>query len=100
MLNRALPLRYLHIDRAYTQAMTLRILYQYGGHEKTHGLIVENRAGERSQITHFEISGCVSNQREAGGVGFREAIEREGGNVLNDGCLGGCIEAVFRHATA
>src|SRR5271156_2789791 len=99
MLNHALPLRHLHIDWAYAQAVTLRIFYQYSRHVKTHGLIVENRTGERSQVTHLEISGRVGNQREAGGVRFRKAIKREGSNVLNNGCLSSCIEAVFRHAT-
>ena len=31
---------------------------------------------------------------------FREAVEREGSNVLDDVFLGSCIDSVFRHAAA
>src|ERR1700722_18863430 len=98
MLNCAWPLRDLHIDRPYAQAMALRIFYQHRRHVKTHWLIVEYGAGERSQITHLEISRSISNERKAGGMRFREAIERERGNVLNNIVLGGSIETVLGHA--
>ena len=49
---------------------------------------------------HLEISRGVGNQGKAGGMGFRKAIEGEGGNVLNNVVLGGGIQPILRHAAA
>jgi hypothetical protein len=57
-------------------------LYQNRRHVEPHWLIVENRASESGQILHLQVGGGISDEREAGRVGFGETIERERADIL------------------
>src|ERR1019366_7148709 len=74
--HRAIPLGYVYISRQHAEPVALRIFDQYGRMIKTHGLIVEQGACERSQIVTFEIRAPIGQQREARGVRFGEPVER------------------------
>ena len=80
--------------------MALRVLHQRGGTVEAHGLIVEQGGGEGGQVMALEVGAGVGQQGEAGGVGFRKAIEREGGDGLHDLLLGLGSDAVAGHAGA
>ena len=56
------------------------------------------RGGEGSEVVDLEICAGVGDEREAGGVGFGESVEREGDDGLNDLFLRLGLDAVARHA--
>ena len=97
MFDRASPIRHLNVDWSNAQPMTLRVLHKYGGHVEAHRLIVQNRTGKRGEILHFQIGRGIRNQREAGRMRLREAIQRERADVLNDVLLRRSIKSVGRH---
>ena len=80
--------------------MTLRVLDQSGGLIETHGLIVEHGGGERGQIVAFQVSAGIGDESEASGVGFRESIESERSDGLNDFILRFAGDAFRVHAAA
>jgi hypothetical protein len=78
--------------------VTLRVFDQDGGRIKTHGLVVEQGAGECRQVMALQIRAGVSQQREAGGVRFGETVERECGDgahyiVLHLAAYAGALHA-------
>ena len=79
--------------------MSSRIFDQHGRTVKTHWLIIENRAGERSEILHFEVRRSVSNQRKTRSMGLRKSIECERADVLDDVLLRYCVDAVSCHSS-
>ena len=100
MFHRAGPIGNLNVDWPHAQAMPLRIFYQHCRRIKTHRLIVQNGAGKRGQVFHFEVCRGIRNQREAGSVRLRKSIQRKRADVLNDVVLRRGIEPVGRHAGA
>ncbi len=78
--------------------MALRILDDGGRVVEAHGLVVEQRRGERRQVMDLEIRARIRQQREAGGVRFGEAVERERRDLLDDVLLRLRRDAVARHA--
>jgi hypothetical protein len=52
--------------------MTLRALDQYGWRVETHGLIVEQAAGEDGKVMNPQVRRGVGDKREAGCVRFRK----------------------------
>ncbi len=77
MLDGAEPLGFLDVDGKNPEAVALRIFNQHGGRVEAHRLIVEDGAGKGSEVVHLEVSRCVSDEGEAGGVGFGESVESE-----------------------
>lgn len=95
MLDCARPIGDLHIDGFDTKAVSLRVFDEDGGHVKTHGLVVEDGAGESSEVLHFEVCGGIRNQSEARSMRFGKAIQRKGTDVL----LRRSVESVRCHAS-
>ena len=100
MFDGASPIRHLNVDWPNAQPMTLRVFHQHGGHVEAHRLVVQDRAGKRGEILHFQVGRSIRNQRKAGRMGLREAIQRERADVLNDVLLRRSIKSVGRHARA
>ena len=80
--------------------MALGVLHNRRRAVKAHGLVVEQRGGERREIMALEISAGIGEQREAGGVRFWKAVERERGDGLDDLLLGRARDPVALHAGA
>ena len=75
-------------------------LIRTAGTVEAHGLVVQERAGECGEVVALEICAGIGQQREARGVRFGKAIEREGGDRLHDAVLHLAGDAVLRHAFA
>jgi hypothetical protein len=80
--------------------MTLRVFDENRGRVETHWLVVEDRAGEGSQVLHFEVSRRIRNQRERRRMRLGKAIQCKRAYVLNDVVLSGCVDPIGRHASA
>jgi hypothetical protein len=74
MFDGASPIRHLNVDWPNAQPMTLRVFHQYGGHIEAHRLVVQDGAGKRGQVLHFQIGRGIRNQREAGRMRLREPV--------------------------
>ena len=65
-----------------------------------HRLVVQQRRVERAGVMRLQIRARVRQQREAGGMRFREAIQRERGDVFDDLIDDFRRQPALRHAGA
>ena len=100
VLDHAVPLRRLHVDRPEAHAVALRVLDQRRRVVEPHRLVVEERGIERAREVGLQIGAGVDDQREAGGVRLGEAVERERRDGQDDRVGGGAGDAVAGHALA
>ena len=98
--DRAIPFGDVDVHRQTAQAVTLPILHKHRGMIETHRLIVQKRTGECGQVVALEISAGVGQQREAGGMRFGEAVERERCDGGDDTVLHVACDALSGHAVA
>ena len=90
----------LDVDGADFQAVALGVFDEDRGRVEAHGLVVEDGGGEGGEVFHLEVGRRIREEREAGGVGLGESVEREGTDGLDDFVLGFGGEAVGGHACA
>jgi len=77
ILQRAQPGGARHVHRLHAQAVPLRVLDDRGGLIEAHGLVVQQRGRECRQVMAFQIGAGICQQREAGGMRFGKAVQRE-----------------------
>ena len=80
--------------------MPLRVLDQRGRMVEAHRPVVQHRSEEGRRVTALDPGAGVGEQREAGGVRFGEAVQRERRDRFNDPVLLRAGDAVARHALA
>src|SRR3954454_16665562 len=76
-LQRAIPIRKIHIGRPHLDAMLLRIAYDLSRRVKTHWLAVEQRGREHVRIAAFNPSGRVDKIGETRGMAFGKTVTAE-----------------------
>ena len=84
LLPGALPLRMIHIDRAHLDAVPFGVLDQRRGVVEAHRPGVQQAGGEGGRVVAAQPGRGVGDEREARGVRFGEAVERERGDRLHD----------------
>ena len=67
-----------NIDRLDAQSVPLGVRNQHRSRVKTHRLVVEDGRGEHGQVVELELRRHIGDQRDAGGVRLREAVQGEG----------------------
>ena len=77
LLQTVVPAARVDVHRAHGDAVLARIPHDLGRGVEAHGLGVQQRARERVRVVALEPGGDVGQQREARGVGFREAVVPE-----------------------
>ena len=76
-LQRAIPIRQVHVDFAHFDAVLARVTHELGGRVKAKRLGVQHRRDEDIGVAAFHPAGSVDEQREARGMAFRKAIFAE-----------------------
>ena len=71
-----------HVHRPHLHAVALQVLDDLRGLVEAHRQRVEQRAGEHRRFVALEPARHVDQQREAGGVRFREAVGAEALDLL------------------
>ena len=97
-LEGAFPARGHDVDGADFHPMTLGILDQCRRAVEPHGPGVEQPGEEGGGVVAFQVGGRVGDQRKGGRMGFGEAVERKGGDLLDDLILGGPGDPFAFHA--
>ena len=77
IFNGAKPLRFLHIHGQKMQAVALGVFHQSRRMIKPHGLLIQNRRGERRQVMALQISAGIGDQSETRGVRFGKSVQRK-----------------------
>ena len=80
--------------------MVLRVFDDRRRRIKTHRLVVEQSGRKCGQVVALQKSAGVSDQREAGGMGFGKPVEREGRDRKNNFLLRLGRNPVVRHTGA
>src|SRR5690606_15618322 len=83
-LQAAIPVAEAHIQRADFQAVAARVLEDLVRAVETHRPAVDQGAGEGGRLMAFQPATGVSQQGEAGGVGFGEAVAAKALDLLED----------------
>src|SRR5690606_20289925 len=83
-LERAIPVAREHIDRKNGDLLALRFLEQLSRLVKAHRLTIDQSRDECRRPVTFEIAREIGEQRERGGVRFREAVFAESLDLLED----------------
>ena len=81
-LQRAIPIRQVHIHRPHLDAMLLRVAHDLRRRVEAHRLAVEQRGGEHIRIVAFDPGGDIDEVREARGVAFGKAVFAEALDLL------------------
>ena len=98
VLPGAAPLRALHTDGAEAHPVALAVLDQGSGVVEAHRPGVQDGDEEGRRMVDFEVAAGVGDESEAGGVRFRETVEGEGGDRLDDLVLGRTDDAAHLHS--
>ena len=85
-----------HVDRPHLDAVPLRVLDQRRGMVEAHRPGVEQPEIEGGRVVRLEVGAGVGDEREARRVRLGEAVEREGGDRLDDLLLRLAGDAVAR----
>ena len=72
-LQRAIPVRMVHVDRPHLDAMLLRVAHELRGRVKTHRLAVEQRRREHVGVMAFDPGRGVDQIARSSRRGFRES---------------------------
>lgn len=97
-LQRAVPVRGVHINGPDCDAMVAGIAHELRGIIESHRLRVENGTAEDVRVVAFHPGRGVGDEGKARGMAFREAIGAETFQLL-EGALGkGLIVAIVDHA--
>src|SRR5439155_16384886 len=80
--------------------MPLRVFHNGCRTVESHRLIIQESCGKRCEVVVFQISTGISDQREAGGVGFRKSVKCERSDREHDLILGFTRDAIAFHAGA
>ena len=73
-LERDIPLRAVHIDRAHGDAVVLRIAKDLRGRVEAHRLAVEERRSEGRWMVALEPGARIDEEREAGGMRLGKSV--------------------------
>ena len=93
-----IPAARLDIGGAHLDAVGRRVLHQLRGAVEAHGQAVEYPTVEGRRLVALEPGGDVDQEREARGVGFREAVFAESLDLLEDALRELPVVAAFEHA--
>ena len=99
-LDDAEPVRVIDVRRPDRLPVARGISHDGGGMVEAHGLVVEQRRVEGRRVMRLEIRAGIGQQREAGRVAFREAVQGEGGDGAHDGLCRLARDPLRRHAVA
>ena len=97
-LQRAIPSRRIDAERADLDAMVLCVPHDLGGGVEAHRLAVEQGGAEHVRMPALEPGAGVGDEREGGGMAFREAVGSEAFELLEGRFGKAGIVAVRDHA--